>query len=76
MSDELKRTVVSAPDAPILEIRIDLPGFLKDAIADSLERGKEAAKSPRSKGHEFGFVEADEAQKPFKGQIIRVKGKK
>jgi hypothetical protein len=52
MSDELKRTVTSAPDAAIRESRIELPDYLQRAISESLERGKRVAREESVKSAE------------------------
>jgi hypothetical protein len=44
MADELRRTVISPADSPVYEVRIDLPRSVKEAISESIERGKQAAR--------------------------------
>jgi hypothetical protein len=44
MSDELIRTVISPPGAAIREVRIDLPKVLREAISESLDRGRRASR--------------------------------
>ena len=47
MSDDFKRTEISTPGAAIKELKIELPRSLKDAISESLDRGRLAAKAER-----------------------------
>lgn len=60
MSDDFRRTEISDPGAPIREIRIDLPQHLRDAISESLDRGKRAAQD-----------EARSDRKPLKRSATR-----
>lgn len=53
-SDGLRRTVVSKPNAPILEIRIEIPVYVQREIEVNLERGKAAA---RAKFQPYMFCE-------------------
>ena len=41
---DFEPTVISKPGAAVKEFKIELPDYLSTAIADSLERGKQAAR--------------------------------
>lgn len=49
MDEEFTRTLVSLPGAAIREFRIDIPKHLRDAISESLDRGKRAGNETQTK---------------------------
>jgi hypothetical protein len=47
MDDDFVRIEISEPGAAIREIKIQLPRYLKEAISESLDRGKKAAEEEK-----------------------------
>jgi hypothetical protein len=47
MADQFRRTEISRPGAAIRELKIELPQSIKEAISESLDRGKRAAEAER-----------------------------
>ena len=47
MADDFVRIEISEPGAPIREVKIQLPQYLKEAISENLDRGKKAAEEER-----------------------------
>jgi hypothetical protein len=57
MADEFKRTEVSRPGAPIREVRVEFPKHLKDAISESIDRGKRAGDDKNGEDLQVQLVE-------------------